>query len=107
MIEAGVHTYHVISSTGLDPLQYNPYTEPLWRAAVVQYDKGMVPVEAIIAGKLRTKFHQLEAQPHQVCIPQALHASVVGFLYLWLMHSHFSVVTRISALQGTSQKTNY
>ena len=58
-----------LSVTGLDPLQYNPYTEPLWRAAVSQYNRGMAPVETIIAGKLRTKFHQLEAQPHQVTIP--------------------------------------
>ena len=53
---------------GLHPLQHNPYTEPLWRAAVAQYDRGMMPVEANIAGKLRNKFHQLEAQPHQVCV---------------------------------------
>lgn len=53
-------------AVGLDPLQYNPYTEPLWRAAVAQYDRGMVAAESIIAGKLRSKFHQLEAQPHQV-----------------------------------------
>ncbi|CAI8019648.1 Cytoplasmic dynein 2 heavy chain 1, partial [Geodia barretti] len=52
--------------TGLDPLQYNPYTEPLWRAAVAQYDRGMVPAESSIAGKLRSRFHQLEAQPHQL-----------------------------------------
>ena len=55
------HTY-----TGLQPLQHNPYTEPLWRAAVTQYEKGMAPAELKIAGKLRKKFHELEAQPHQL-----------------------------------------
>ncbi len=52
--------------TGLQPLQHNPYTEPLWRAAVAQYERGMAPAEHRIASKLRNKFHQLEAQPHQV-----------------------------------------
>ena len=53
---------------GLQPLQHNPYTEPLWRAAVAQYERGMAPAELRIAGKLRNKFHQLEAHPHQVCV---------------------------------------
>ena len=26
--------------SGLNPLQYNPYTEPQWRAAVTQYERG-------------------------------------------------------------------
>lgn len=26
--------------TGIDPLQYNPYTEPQWQAAMAQYEKG-------------------------------------------------------------------
>ena len=51
---------------GLQPLQHNPYTEPLWKAAVAQYDRGMAPAELRIASKLRTKFHELEAQPHQL-----------------------------------------
>ena len=57
---------HIHTPAGLNPLQHNPYTEPLWRAAVAQYEREMVPAEAKIAGKLRNKFHQLEAQPHQV-----------------------------------------
>ena len=51
---------------GLQPLQHNPYTEPLWKAAVAQYERGMAPAELRIAGKLRGKFQQLQAQPHQL-----------------------------------------
>lgn len=51
---------------GLQPLQHNPYTEPLWKAAVAQYDRGVAPAELRIATKLRRKFHELEAQPHQL-----------------------------------------
>lgn len=51
---------------GLNPLHYNPYTEPLWRAAVVQYEKAMMPAEQKIAGKLRNQFRQLSAHSHQV-----------------------------------------
>ena len=50
----------------LNPLQYNPYTEPLWRAAVAQYDHAMAPAEQRIAGKLRQQFRGLETNSQQV-----------------------------------------
>ena len=53
------HRIHV--PAGLQSLQHNPYTEPLWKAAVTQYDRGMAPAELRIASKLRRKFHELEA----------------------------------------------
>jgi len=52
--------------TGLQPLQPNPYTEPLWKAAVAQYERSIGPAELRIAEKLRKKFQQLQAQPHQL-----------------------------------------
>ena len=33
---------------------------------MAQYDRGMAPAELRIAAKLRRKFHELEAQPHQL-----------------------------------------
>ena len=54
--------------SGLNPLHYNPYTEPLWRAAVVQYEKAMMPAEQKIAGKLRDQFRQHSAHSHQVSL---------------------------------------
>lgn len=53
-------------TVGLHPLQHNPYTEPLWKAAVAQYERGVAPAELRIASKLRGKFQQLQAQPHQL-----------------------------------------
>ena len=53
---------------GLNPLHHNPYTQPLWRAAVTQYERGMAPAEQRIAGKLRQQFRDLAAQSHQVCL---------------------------------------
>ena len=52
--------------SGLHPLQPNPYTHPLWAAAVSQYGHSMGPAETKIAGKLREKLRALEAQPHQL-----------------------------------------
>lgn len=52
--------------TGLFPLQPNPYTEPLWRAAVAQYERTMQPAQVRIAGKIRQKLKSIEAQPHQL-----------------------------------------
>ncbi|KAI2656493.1 Cytoplasmic dynein 2 heavy chain 1 [Labeo rohita] len=40
--------------TGLNPIHYNPYTEPLWRAAVSQFDRLIAPAEQEAAGKLKT-----------------------------------------------------
>ena len=53
---------------GLNPLQYNPYTLPLWKAAVAQYDRAMAPAEQRIAGKLRNQFRGLDGNPQQVCV---------------------------------------
>ena len=54
------------SFMGLNPLQYNPYTQPLWNAAVAQYDRVMAPVEQKIAGKLKQQLRGLEGYPQQV-----------------------------------------
>ncbi|XP_071951365.1 cytoplasmic dynein 2 heavy chain 1-like isoform X2 [Antedon mediterranea] len=51
---------------GLNPLQYNPYTQPLWRAAVSQYERAMAPAEQRIAGKLRGQFQKLSKNSHQL-----------------------------------------
>ena len=50
--------------SGLNPLHHNPYTEPQWRAAVMQYERGMAPAEQKIAGKLRQQLSDVSA--HQV-----------------------------------------
>ncbi len=51
---------------GQHPLQYNRYTQPLWKAAVAQYDRSMTPAEQRIAGKLRGQFRDLERNTQQV-----------------------------------------
>ena len=62
-----LHTVDAFSPfLGLNPLQYNPYTQPLWNAAVSQYDKVMAPVEQKISGKLRQQVKGLEGYPQQV-----------------------------------------
>ena len=65
MLEKNILKYNTLlyNPPGLQPLQHNPYTEPLWKAAVAQYDRGMA---LRIAAKLRRWFHELEAQPHQL-----------------------------------------
>ncbi|XP_041357041.1 cytoplasmic dynein 2 heavy chain 1-like isoform X2 [Gigantopelta aegis] len=51
---------------GLNPLQYNPYTQPVWAAAVSQYERAMAPAEQKIAAKLRTQFRGLDGNPQQL-----------------------------------------
>lgn len=51
---------------GLNPLQYNPYTQPMWTAAMKRYEKSMAPAEGRIANMLRQQFRDIRASPHQV-----------------------------------------
>ena len=51
---------------GQNPLQYNPYTQPLWMAAVAQYERIMSPAEQKTVMKLRQQFRALEGNPQQV-----------------------------------------
>ncbi len=52
--------------SGLNPVQYNPYTVPLWKAAVAQYDRAMAPAEQRLAGKLRNQFRGLDGNSQQM-----------------------------------------
>ncbi|KAF5921105.1 hypothetical protein HPG69_018505 [Diceros bicornis minor] len=52
--------------TGLNPVQYNPYTEPLWKAAVSQYEKIIAPAEQKIAGKLKNYISEIQDSPQQL-----------------------------------------
>lgn len=52
--------------SNINPLHYNPYTQPLWRAAVTQYDRMMAPAEQKVAGKLRNEIRGLESNSKQL-----------------------------------------
>jgi len=47
-------------------VQYNPYTQPLWAAAVAQFDRAVAPAEQRIAGKLRAQIRGLEGNTQQL-----------------------------------------
>jgi len=52
--------------SNLNPVQYNPYTQPLWAAAVAQFDRAVAPAEQRIAGKLRAQIRGLEGNSQQL-----------------------------------------
>jgi dynein heavy chain 2 len=52
--------------SNVNALQYNPYTQPLWMAAVAQFDRAVAPAEQRIAGKLRAQIRGLDSNPHQL-----------------------------------------
>ncbi|NXG46652.1 DYHC2 protein, partial [Psilopogon haemacephalus] len=51
---------------GLNPIHYNPYTEPLWKAAVSQYEKIIAPAEQKIANKLKKFIAEIQDSPQQI-----------------------------------------
>ncbi|TKS81144.1 Cytoplasmic dynein 2 heavy chain 1 [Collichthys lucidus] len=52
--------------SGLNPLHYNPYTEPLWRAAVAQFERLMAPSEQEVAGRLKSYIADVQDNPQQL-----------------------------------------
>ncbi|KAJ7995299.1 hypothetical protein DPEC_G00243100 [Dallia pectoralis] len=52
--------------SGLNPLQYNPYTEPLWRAAVAQFERAIGPAEQEVAGRLKAYIADVQDNPQQL-----------------------------------------
>uniref|UniRef100_A0A4W6F7X0 Cytoplasmic dynein 2 heavy chain 1 n=1 Tax=Lates calcarifer TaxID=8187 RepID=A0A4W6F7X0_LATCA len=52
--------------SGLNPLHYNPYTEPLWRAAVAQFERLMAPSEQEAAGRLKSYIADVQDNPQQL-----------------------------------------
>ncbi|XP_051482944.1 cytoplasmic dynein 2 heavy chain 1 isoform X1 [Apus apus] len=51
---------------GLNPVHYNPYTEPLWKAAVSQYERIIAPAEQKIASKLKKFLSEIQDSPQQL-----------------------------------------
>ncbi|KAG7470921.1 hypothetical protein MATL_G00119020 [Megalops atlanticus] len=54
------------SFSGLNPLHYNPYTEPLWKAAVSQFERAILPAEREIAGRLKACIGDVQDNPQQL-----------------------------------------
>ncbi|XP_036005544.1 cytoplasmic dynein 2 heavy chain 1 isoform X1 [Fundulus heteroclitus] len=52
--------------SGLNPVHYNPYTEPLWRAAVGQFERVIAPSEQEVAGRLKSYIADVQDNPQQL-----------------------------------------
>ncbi|XP_028817493.1 cytoplasmic dynein 2 heavy chain 1 isoform X3 [Denticeps clupeoides] len=52
--------------SGLSPLHYNPYTEPLWRAAVAQFERAIAPAEQEIGSRLKALVSDVQDSPQQL-----------------------------------------
>ncbi|XP_010013378.1 PREDICTED: cytoplasmic dynein 2 heavy chain 1-like, partial [Nestor notabilis] len=52
--------------SGLNPVHYNPYTEPLWKAAVSQYERIIAPTEQKIASNLKKVISEIQDSPQQL-----------------------------------------
>ena len=63
--------------SGLDPLLYNPFTDPVWQSAVSQFERAIQPAEDKVSGKLRQRFRDLNVGSCQVCM---IGVYVWGFL---------------------------
>ena len=48
---------------GLNPLLYNEYTQPAWRAAVAEHESRLAPIESQIAANLRRQTAGLHESP--------------------------------------------
>ncbi|XP_073414467.1 cytoplasmic dynein 2 heavy chain 1 isoform X2 [Dendrobates tinctorius] len=62
---------------GLNPVHYNPYTEPLWRAAVSQYERIIEPAEEKMASKLKSYISDISDSPQQLLKAFQTHRELV------------------------------
>ncbi|XP_022235786.1 cytoplasmic dynein 2 heavy chain 1-like [Limulus polyphemus] len=44
----------------VNPLQYNPYTDILWKTAVAQHERELATAEHRVAEKLRSHLHTIQ-----------------------------------------------
>jgi dynein heavy chain 2 len=51
---------------GIEPLQYNPYTESKWQEAVAAYDRSMSYMDQKTAQILKMHLRQAQSNPRQV-----------------------------------------
>lgn len=50
----------------LNPIQFNPYTDPQWNSAVDQFEKIMSSTDRDVARQLRDHFQKIRSNPHQL-----------------------------------------
>ena len=50
----------------IEPLQYNPFTEPAWQEAVQQYNRSMSYIDQKTAHILKMHLRQAQSNPRQV-----------------------------------------
>ncbi|GAA6083651.1 cytoplasmic dynein 2 heavy chain 1 isoform X2, partial [Tachysurus ichikawai] len=63
--------------TGLNPVLYNPYTEPLWRAAMSQFERLIAPAEQEVAGRLKTFIRDVQESPQQLLLVFQKHRELI------------------------------
>ena len=63
----------------LDPVMYNPFTQPLWEAALQSFGNKLVPVEKHVARKMKNELASCDSKGEQVCF----------CVFLDLVGSHF------------------
>ncbi|XP_026994578.2 cytoplasmic dynein 2 heavy chain 1 isoform X2 [Tachysurus fulvidraco] len=63
--------------TGLNPVLYNPYTEPLWRAAMSQFERLIAPAEQEVAGRLKTFIRDVQDSPQQLLLVFQKHRELI------------------------------
>ena len=51
---------------GIEPLQFNPFTEPVWQEAVQQYNRSMSYIDQKTAQILKMHLRQAQSNPRQV-----------------------------------------
>ncbi|MEP6804976.1 MAG: hypothetical protein ABI892_10685, partial [Flavobacterium sp.] len=54
--------------TNLNPIQFNPYTDPQWNAAMNQFENIMSNTDRDVARQLREHFQKLRSNPEQMLL---------------------------------------
>lgn len=52
----------------LNPIQFNPYTDPQWNSAMNQFETMMSSIDRDVARQLRENFQQIRSNPQQMLV---------------------------------------
>ena len=80
--------FEIFLSSGMNPIQYNPYTNPVWKAALQQYESFLKPAEQRIGQKLKGQLKAMQDNVLQASEPLNI---IILFFFFFIYILFYSI----------------
>ena len=91
--------------SGMNPVLYNPYTEPLWQNALQHYENFLKPAEQRIAHKLKAQLRGMKDNVLQVST--VLHRRYGSYFHLLILYLICIYCASFTRRQNVWKPTEY